>query len=315
MPDAEVGCPPSQTCSHTTATCTAHDESVNAVHEGRVVDETETREDDPVPAAGHILDSALLVQPGVDTDYEPEWTPVDHIGRHSIVTQDVAPKPEPLRAEEPTVDNLGGSLVFLIRSECATSDPLENAQPSATHDTPSVTVDVTPDDALDILPETAPSHPSTKVPMSHLSPSAVANAQPASTPIALDVGSDVYIGPLPNKPPRVRVHTPENPDWAVAPDEPPRPRVYWEAPRSSTTSQGKKATATGGQGSGAQKKGRGSGSNQNSRANGKGAKAKSSGGHPSTFQKKAAPAKVASVSGSGAGGEPVRRRSARLAQV
>ncbi|KAI8980604.1 hypothetical protein BD414DRAFT_579477 [Trametes punicea] len=32
--------------------------------------------------------------------------------------------------------------------------------------------------------------------------------------------ADVYIGPLPTKPPRVRKHTPEDPDWAVAPDEP-----------------------------------------------------------------------------------------------
>lgn len=41
----------------------------------------------------------------------------------------------------------------------------------------------------------------------------------------LDNPADVYVGPLPDKPQRVRVHTEENPDWAVAPEQPkPQPK-------------------------------------------------------------------------------------------
>ncbi|EIW63749.1 uncharacterized protein TRAVEDRAFT_67759 [Trametes versicolor FP-101664 SS1] len=48
----------------------------------------------------------------------------------------------------------------------------------------------------------------------------------------LDDPADVYVGPLPDKPQRVRVHTEENPDWAVAPEQPrPQPKQTQSQPK------------------------------------------------------------------------------------
>ncbi|KAI0370115.1 hypothetical protein BV20DRAFT_967141 [Pilatotrama ljubarskyi] len=211
--------------------------------ETRSIAANNDRADDAHPAC--IMESAVLVQDsrvdeegaesGWDTDYDfqAEWTPVDRrecgLERELFSRGDDAfegcpdapgPSNEILAAVE---DSVEVPRISLTHGENAAEETLEHSQ---------LVSNFVQAPSLSVIVECAP--PEERVPSSeplkttllatpdstiHLTLPVVTNGHTPSTSAYVDVEgpSEVYIGPLPSKPPRERKHTPQNPDWAIAP--------------------------------------------------------------------------------------------------
>ncbi|KAH9884641.1 hypothetical protein C8Q73DRAFT_840518 [Cubamyces lactineus] len=230
---------------------------------------------------------------GAETDHDTDWTPVDH--------DEYDPASSPIDAattvcgegvvkeQLSSSDTLVASAMLLEDSDsiCATYAPSESRCPSP--------------DALPTEENNAPillAPPSSPVELSripHITLSEATNSQaPTPSPFPESIMTeDDYIGPLP-KAPRVRVHTPENPDWAVAPDEPVRrPTTNHRGARGEKGRQHKNKES-------AVEEKRGPGSRPKEKERRKVVRA---------------PAKTKDVA-QGQGGDPrARRRSARLVQA
>ncbi|OJT13955.1 hypothetical protein TRAPUB_9494 [Trametes pubescens] len=152
--------------------------------------------------------------------------------------------PAPVSIKVPSRSSCDASLPVL----CEVSAVVVEAAPTQKEDldapaTPSVTdcpeiertlcltlLDVAPSCAASLLDAASVQAPvPMRVPVAP-TPAYVSMAStptPASTPVPdFDNPVDVYVGPLPGKLSRVRVHTEEKPDWAVAPEQPkPKPSI------------------------------------------------------------------------------------------
>ena len=162
-----------------------------------------------------IMHSALLIMTADaeiddgETDHDTDRMPVGQDAAMAIYGESV--NEEQLSSSDTVV--VSAMLLEDDASTCATYASSEsNFRPS---DAPSTGVNIPP---ILLAPPSSPAEPE-RIPQIAL-PEATNSQAPTPRPFSDSITTDVdYIGPLP-KAPRVRVHTPENPDWAVAPDEP-----------------------------------------------------------------------------------------------
>ncbi|KAI0829094.1 hypothetical protein BC628DRAFT_1362439 [Trametes gibbosa] len=205
-----------------------------------------TTPSDLIDVSNSIMESAILIEGGgsdsepcdgrPDTDREAEWTTINRDDcedeENSTAPADAVPRPvqdEPgsmdvlLRChsvELPAVvvtpnDDLDLGISDITQSPDAREVLLVTTEPTAVEHTacaPFPQLNSPPGGdgvALPALPDTT-------------------NRQLSSTPRTYegDDPADIYIGPLPSQSMRARVHTEENPDWAVAPNVRPKPRRH-----------------------------------------------------------------------------------------
>ncbi|KAI0352222.1 hypothetical protein OH77DRAFT_1428763 [Trametes cingulata] len=212
-----------------------------------------------VERAACIMESALLVQDdgsdegmqfGSDTEadgeVEAEWTSID---RKELDLEAEPERPASHvesacgdRQEDcigalesgglesgakvlPIADSVSTFAIVLAHSECVPSETAEYIAPTDAVEVPSLVVESTPTEEQVPTALAFKAEPSSIPNDSALLPSNMQSAQAPSAPSlpAVDDPSNVYIGPLRPKAPHERKHTPENPDWALAPDSEPQP--------------------------------------------------------------------------------------------
>ncbi|KAI0328462.1 hypothetical protein GY45DRAFT_1003905 [Cubamyces sp. BRFM 1775] len=221
---------------------------------------------------------------GADAEHDADWTPIGH-DEYSLASTPVDTLVTAC-GEGGVKEQLSSSDTLLEDSDstCATYASSESyfAPPDALR-----TEDTNPPILLAPPSSPAESSRTPQVALSETTNSHTPLARPFSESIMMD---NDYIGPLP-KAPRVRVHTPENPDWAVAPDEPVR--------RPSTSHRSARGEK------GKQRKGK------------DGAIEEKKGSGPRVDGKRVAraSAKASNIVQGQETGPPVRRRSARLVQA
>ncbi|KAI9069695.1 hypothetical protein FKP32DRAFT_1753696 [Trametes sanguinea] len=217
---------------------------------------TGLREDSP-ERLGSIMQSALLVEadgsyddshPGSNMSSDAVWTHVE-----DVCTGGAENPLDILPTDQETVEVLGlrpsnsllpshsfeASAILLTTSERhASPSPFGSARLTAAAIMPEK--DLHEEDTGDLEEVDIPPTSKSALELEHGASSGDLKSLAPLVPV--ENSKDVYVGPLAKDAPRIRKHTPDNPDWAVAPEEPPsRQRTQKPGLRTKRSKAGGKA--------------------------------------------------------------------------